>query len=89
MGPHLVNIVMLDNDSEGFQGRCCLKGGTGHGVVLHHHYFLYPFTFASCPYIENWPEEGLLEQKHAANCLLIDYICVVLFLLGNSPASEF
>ena len=30
-----------------------------------------------CPYTKNWPEDGSLEPKHVANCLLIDYICVV------------
>jgi len=30
-----------------------------------------------CPYIKNWPEDGFLEPKHVANCVLIDYICAV------------
>jgi hypothetical protein len=27
-----------------------------------------------CLYIKNWPEDGSLEPKHVANCVLIDYI---------------
>jgi len=32
---------------------------------------------AACPYTKNWPEDGSLELKHVANCVLIDYVCVV------------
>ena len=85
MGPHLVNVVMQDNDSEGCQDLCCLNGGTGHGVVLHHQYFLYPFTFAPCPYTKNCPEDGSPEPKHVANCVLTDYIC---FLVIVQPDAQ-
>jgi hypothetical protein len=32
---------------------------------------------APCLYIKKWPADGSLEAKHVANCVLIDYICVV------------
>jgi hypothetical protein len=32
---------------------------------------------ALCLYTKNWPEDGSLDPKHVANCVSIDYICVV------------
>jgi hypothetical protein len=32
---------------------------------------------ASCPYTKYRPEDGSLEPKHVASCVLFDYICVV------------
>ena len=33
---------------------------------------------APCPDTKNWPEDGSLEPQLVANCVLIDYVCVVL-----------
>ena len=32
---------------------------------------------ALCMYTKNWPEDGSLDPKHVADCVSIDYICVV------------